>query len=62
MSTGSNTMTYKLYNLEKFQALNGMKLSWSLDLQTCVRRNILQKGSTIYIYIYIYIYMIDFEW
>jgi hypothetical protein len=27
MSTGSNIMTYKLYNLEKFQALNGMKLS-----------------------------------
>ncbi len=54
MSTGSNIMTYKLYNLEKFQALNGMKLSWSLDLQTCIRCNVLQKGS--------YIYMIDFEW
>jgi len=27
MSTNSNIMTYKLYNLEKFQALNGMKLS-----------------------------------
>jgi hypothetical protein len=27
MSTGCNIMTYKLYNLEKFQALNGMKLS-----------------------------------
>jgi hypothetical protein len=45
MSTGSNIMTYKLYNLEKFQALNGMKLSWSLDLQTCIRCNVLQKGS-----------------
>jgi hypothetical protein len=27
MSTGYNTMNYKLYNLEKFQALNGLKLS-----------------------------------
>jgi len=56
MSTGSNIMTYKLYNLEKFQALSGMKLSWSLDLQTWTRHNVLQKEF------YIYIYMINFEW
>ncbi len=31
MSTDSNIMTYKLYNLEKFQALNGMKLSLKFE-------------------------------
>jgi hypothetical protein len=50
MSTG--IMTYKLYNFENFQALNGMKLSWSLDLQTWIGHNVLQKESYIYIYIY----------
>jgi hypothetical protein len=52
MSTGSNIMTYKLYNLEKFQALNGMKLSLDFGPANMHKTQCSSKGV-------LYIYMID---
>jgi hypothetical protein len=51
MSTSSNTMTYKLYNLEKFQAVNGMKLSLEFGPANMHKTQCSSKG-VIYIYIY----------
>jgi hypothetical protein len=50
MSTGSNIMTYKLYNLEKFQALNRMKLGLEFGLANMHKTQCSSKGPT-YIYI-----------
>jgi hypothetical protein len=57
MSTGSNIMTYKLYNLDKFQALHGMKLSLEFGPANMHKTQCSLKGVQ-----HISIYMIDFEW